>query len=145
MLNTISITPTRLLSLLPTMRESKYPVYLQGAPGLGKSAIVKTFAEQHNLKLYDVRLTQIEAADLRGLPMVDDVNNVTRWLKPEFLPSEGEVEAEGYDGSIIFLDELSTAEPRLQSSAYQLLLDRKVGEYKLPDSCYVLGAGNSVN
>jgi MoxR-like ATPase len=108
---------------------------LHGAPGIGKSSIVRDFAREHGLDLKIVMLSQIEAVDLRGLPALDHETRRTTWYTPEFLPRDGQ--------GILFLDELSAAEPRLQVAAYQLILDRRVGEYQLPDGWWVVGAGNA--
>jgi MoxR-like ATPase len=135
MINTVPLTPGKLLPCLETLHDLKMPAYLHGAPGIGKSSIIRDFAEQKCLPLHVVILSQIEAADLRGLPALDHKNKRTTWYPPEFLPSDG--------AGILFLDELSAAEPRLQVAAYQLILDRRVGDYVLPPDWWVVGAGNA--
>ena len=111
------------------------PAYLHGAPGIGKSSLIRDFALDKDIELIVVMLSQIEAADLRGLPALDHQTKRTIWYPPEFLPREGR--------GILFLDELSAAEPRLQVAAYQLILDRRVGDYHLPPDWWVVGAGNA--
>lgn len=135
MINTVPLTPGKLLPCLETLHDLKMPAYLHGAPGIGKSSIIRDFAAQKGLPLHVVILSQIEAADLRGLPALDHKNKRTTWYPPEFLPSDG--------AGILFLDELSAAEPRLQVAAYQLILDRRVGDYVLPPGWWVVGAGNA--
>lgn len=135
MINTVPLTPGQLLPCLEALHALKMPTYLHGAPGIGKSSIVRDFAARRGLRLETLILSQIEAADLRGLPALDPVLKRTIWYPPEFLPRDGE--------GILFLDELSAAEPRLQVAAYQLILDRRVGEYRLPDGWWVVGAGNA--
>jgi hypothetical protein len=103
--------------------------------GIGKSSLIRDFALDKNIELIVVMLSQIEAADLRGLPALDHQTKRTIWYPPEFLPREGR--------GILFLDELSAAEPRLQVAAYQLILDRRVGDYVLPPDWWVVGAGNA--
>jgi hypothetical protein len=137
MLNTIAITPGKLFSCLETLYQLRYPGYLAGPPGIGKSAVVKKFAEDKELKLVTLMLSQIEPSDVRGLPLLDKESGRTRWLIPEFYPSPDESV-----GGIIFLDELANAEPRVQVAAYQLLLDRRVGEYVLPENWVCFAAGN---
>ena len=134
MINTVPLTPGQLLPCLETLFELKMPAYLHGAPGIGKSSVIRDFAAQKGLELRVLVLSQIEAADLRGLPALDSASKRTVWYPPQFLPSQG--------AGILFLDELSAAEPRLQVAAYQLILDRRVGEYALPPDWWVLGAGN---
>ncbi len=135
MINTVPLTPGQLLPCLETLHALKMPAYLHGAPGIGKSSIIRDFAAQKGLKLEVLILSQIEAADLRGLPALDAISKRTTWYPPEFLPSDG--------AGILFLDELSAAEPRLQVAAYQLILDRRVGDYQLPPDWWVVGAGNA--
>lgn len=138
MINTFPLTPGQLLPCLATLWQLKMPSYLHGAPGIGKSTIIRDFARLRELPLIVLMLSQIEAADLRGLPALDHESRRTVWYAPEFLPREGD----GRPAGILFLDELSAAEPRLQVAAYQLILDRKVGDYQLPDGWWVVGAGN---
>ncbi|RYG66974.1 ATPase [bacterium] len=135
MINTVPLTPGKLLPCLETLHALKMPAYLHGAPGIGKSSIIRDYAVQKGLELKVVILSQIEAADLRGLPALEPVTKRTTWYPPEFLPSGG--------AGILFLDELSAAEPRLQVAAYQLILDRRIGDYVLPPDWWVVGAGNA--
>jgi MoxR-like ATPase len=110
---------------------------LWGTRGVGKSSIVRQVAEHFGVPLVDLRLTTIEPVDIRGAIYADDVLAKTVWFPPEFLPSPEEP-----DG-ILFLDELTAAEQRLQISAYSLILDRRVGHYRLPDGWQVIAAGNA--
>ena len=135
MINTVPVTPGKLAPCLEVLWHLKMPAFLHGAPGIGKSSIIRDFAAQKGLHLQIVLLSQIEAADLRGLPALNHNTRQTEWYKPEFLPSEG--------AGILFLDELTGAEPRLQVAAYQLILDRRVGDYHLPPDWWVVGAGNA--
>lgn len=107
-------------------------VMIWGAPGIGKSSIVKSVAASKKLELVDLRISQLAPTDLRGLPMPD--GDVARWLPPEFLPRKGK--------GILFLDEINLAPPAVQGIAQQLVLDRHVGSYRLPDGWFVWAAGN---
>ncbi|HRR09620.1 MAG TPA: MoxR family ATPase [Rhodothermales bacterium] len=107
-------------------------VMIWGAPGIGKSSIVAQVADTHQFPLIDVRLSQLAPTDLRGLPVAE--NGVSRWYPPEFLPIEG--------AGILFLDELNLAPPIMQGMAQQLILDRKVGSYEVPDGWFIWAAGN---
>ncbi len=111
---------------------------LWGTRGVGKSSIVRQVAQELDAALIDLRLTTIEPVDLRGAVFADDDRGQTVWFPPEFLPKESEV-PEG----ILFLDELTAADQRLQISAYSLILDRRVGNYRLPDGWQVVAAGNA--
>jgi len=110
---------------------------LWGSRGVGKSSIVRQLAEHHGVPLVDLRLTTIEPVDIRGAIYADDRLAKTVWFPPEFLPSADE------PAGILFLDELTAADQRLQISAYSLILDRRVGNYRLPDGWQVIAAGNA--
>jgi hypothetical protein len=119
----------------PTLR--RRASMLWGTRGVGKSSIVRQVAEHFGVPLVDLRLTTIEPVDIRGAIYADEVLAKTVWFPPEFLPSPQQP-----DG-ILFLDELTAAEQRLQISAYSLILDRRVGHYQLPDGWQVIAAGNA--
>lgn len=108
-----------------------------GPPGVGKSTIVADVAEKSGIATIDVRMSQLAPTDLRGLPAVGDhpeVGDCTRWCPPDFLPRSGK--------GILFLDEFNMAPPVMQGVAQQLILDRRVGSYHLPDGWVVWAAGN---
>jgi MoxR-like ATPase len=110
---------------------------LWGPRGVGKSSIVRQVAQQHGVPLVDLRLTTIEPVDLRGAIYADERAQRTVWFPPEFLPGADQ------PAGILFLDELTAADQRLQTSAYSLILDRRVGRYELPDGWMVVAAGNA--
>jgi hypothetical protein len=110
---------------------------LWGTRGVGKSSVVRQVADHFGVALVDLRLTTIEPVDIRGAIYADDAQEKTVWFPPEFLPTADEP-----DG-ILFLDELTAADQRLQISAYSLILDRRVGHYRLPDGWLVVAAGNA--
>lgn len=105
---------------------------LWGAPGIGKSSIVAQVTQDHQIDFVDVRLSQLAPTDLRGLPVAED--GISKWYPPEFLPRSGK--------GILFLDELNMAPPAMQGVAQQLILDRRVGSYVVPEGWYVWAAGN---
>lgn len=111
---------------------------LHGRPGVGKTQLVQTLAAQHGADLYDIRLTTIEPQDLRGLPYYDHDTKKTQWYRPEDLPDTPGKPA------VLFLDELTAASPYLQPTVYGLLQERRVGRHTLPDSVFVVAAGNTV-
>jgi hypothetical protein len=110
----------------------KLSTMIWGPPGIGKSSIVMQTAEKHGLDCIDLRLSQLAPTDLRGLPVAED--GVSRWYPPEFLPREG--------AGILFLDELNLAPPAMQGMAQQLILDRRVGNYVVPEDWFIWAAGN---
>lgn len=110
---------------------------LWGPRGVGKSSVVRQVAAHFGVPLVDLRLTTIEPVDIRGAIYADDRQGKTVWFPPEFLPGADQPEG------ILFLDELTAADQRLQISAYSLILDRRVGHYALPDGWQVVAAGNA--
>jgi MoxR-like ATPase len=110
---------------------------LWGTRGVGKSSIVRQVAQHFGVPLIDLRLTTIEPVDIRGAIYANEQLAKTVWFPPEFLPSPDEEEG------ILFLDELTAADQRLQVSAYSLILDRRVGHYQLPDGWQVIAAVNA--
>lgn len=107
-------------------------VMIWGAPGIGKSSVVAQIADEAELSFVDLRLSQLAPTDLRGLPVPKD--GISVWYPPEFLPRSGR--------GILFLDEVNMAPPTLQGIAQQLILDRKVGSYRVPDGWFIWAAGN---
>ena len=119
--------------------EQKLPAFIWGPPGIGKSSIVKQIASDHDYEFIDLRLSLLDPTDLKGIPFFDKENNQAIWASPNFLPKEKNSKG------ILFLDEINTAAPSVQASAYQLVLDRKVGDYQLPDGWSIIAAGNREN
>ncbi len=118
---------------LRTLFAARQPVFLWGGPGVGKSAVVHQLASLLKITLQDVRALLLDPVDLRGLPFLGP-DGRSKWATPEFLPQTG--------SGILFLDELNTAPAMVQASCYQLVLDRKLGEYTLPDGWAIVAAGN---
>lgn len=116
------------------MVKAQIPTFIWGPPGIGKSSIVKQIAEVNEYEFIDLRLSLMDPTDLKGIPFYDKDEHQALWAPPSFLPREGK--------GILFLDELNSAPPAVQASAYQLILDRKVGEYTLPDGWAIVAAGN---
>jgi MoxR-like ATPase len=128
------MNPADLTTFLGTLvRNSvKLSTMIWGPPGIGKSSIVAQVAAAYGLECIDLRLSQLAPTDLRGLPVAE--NGRSHWFPPEFLPSEGE--------GVLFLDEINMAPPTMQGMAQQLILDRKVGSYTVPDGWFIWAAGN---
>ena len=122
---------------LKALIDQKLPTFLWGAPGIGKSSVVRQVAEAKGIGFIDLRLSLMDPTDLKGIPFYENEARQAVWAPPSFLPREG--------SGILFLDELNTAAPSVQASAYQLILDRKVGEYELPDGWAIVAAGNREN
>ena len=116
--------------------DRKVPTFLWGPPGIGKSSIVAQIAKEKGIGYIDLRLSLLDPTDLRGIPFFNADNNEAVWAPASFLPDGSEAKG------ILFLDELNTAAPMVQASAYQLILDRKIGEYTLPEGWAIVAAGN---
>jgi MoxR-like ATPase len=111
----------------------KQPVFIWGSPGIGKSAVVHQLAAELSIGLRDIRALLLDPVDLRGLPFVGQ-DGRSKWATPDFLPADGE--------GIVFLDELNSAPAMVQASCYQLVLDRRLGEYTQPEGRVIVAAGN---
>lgn len=111
----------------------RQPLFIWGAPGIGKSDNVRQAAADMGVSLIDMRLSLLTEVDLRGIPS-PTADGTTAWLPPAFLPREG--------NGILFLDEMNLGQPSVLAAAYQLILDRRLGEYTLPDGWLCLAAGN---
>jgi hypothetical protein len=118
----------------------KRPIFLWGSCGIGKSDIVKQIGDNANSLVIDVRLSLWDPTDIKGVPYFDDKDSTMKWAPPSELP--GMKLAEQYDQIILFLDEMNSAAPSVQAAAYQLVLNRKVGAYTLPDNVVIVAAGN---
>ncbi len=133
--------PTQLLTILDceftsTRQGHHTPVMLWGPPGVGKSQMVAQVAEEHQVQIIDIRLSQMEPSDLRGIPF--RVDSQVEWAIPALLPDSGRHGDEG----ILFLDEITSAPPAVSAAAYQLILDRRLGEYTVPPGWAIFAAGN---
>jgi MoxR-like ATPase len=128
--------PAELESFLAGLigHELKLSTMIWGPPGIGKSSIVAQTAARHEMGFIDLRLSQLAPTDLRGLPVAEDGRS--RWYPPEFLPHERD------SRGVLFLDELNLAPPAMQGMAQQLILDRRVGNYEVPQGWYLWAAGN---
>lgn len=129
-----NVRATNLITTIKSLVEQKVPTFLWGAPGIGKSSIVNQIASDMGICFIDLRLALMDPTDLKGIPFYDKESHTALWAPPAFLPRDGE--------GILFLDELNSAPPSVQASAYQLILDRKVGEYELPEGWAIVAAGN---
>ena len=129
--------PHNLKTSLISLVRSQVPTFIWGSPGVGKSSVVRQVCEELKYEFIDLRLSLLDPTDLRGIPFFDSENKTSIWARPEFLP-ESESEAYG----VLFLDEINSAPPTIQAAAYQLVLDRKIGEYNLPKNYAIVAAGN---
>jgi len=168
----IQLRPADLESALTRCILLRDPAFIWGPPGCGKSEIMRKLAERLGYQFIDIRMSQMDAIDLRGMPMIPNssewilaaVSLITKalktfspkqidreiekfknrdpgkremiWALPEFLPKDPRTKA------IIFFDEMNHALPTNLSAAYQLIQERKLGSYSLPDGVVCMAAGN---
>ena len=122
-----TLRPSELAATLALLVEARQPTILWGAPGCAKSALAQQTAAGAARRYVDVRALLLDPVDLRGIPW-RDADGRTRWAPPAFLPPAGDP-----GRWLINLEELPSAVPMVQAALYQLVLDRKVGEYELPE------------
>ena len=120
----------------PELATSLPAIMLRGAPGVGKSTIVRTVTEKLGIGFIDVRLAQMERVDFAGLPSIN--NGMTEWNVPSFWPRDMK------SNGIILLDEITSAPSDCQVAAYSVVLDRRIpnSNYVLPNGWLIVAAGN---
>jgi hypothetical protein len=127
----VAVTPAQLPELLLHLAVVR-PVFVWGAPGIGKSSLVRDFAASLGLECVTLLGTQLAPEDLIGVPELRDGRS-------RFAPPETIARNEPY---CLFLDELNSSSPEVQKAFYSLILDRRIGTYELPTGSIVIGAGN---
>jgi len=113
------------------------------SPGMGKSDVVKSIAEEFKLKLIDLRVSQCEPVDMKGFP--DTKDDRMAFLPPKYFPLSTDPIPTGYSGWLLFLDEFNSASREVEGAAYRLILDRTIEEHSLHPKCVIAAAGNLVS
>ena len=131
-----TLRPSELSEVLALLVEARQPVVVWGPPGAAKSQVAQQVAAATNRQYVDVRALLLDPVDLRGIPWRDQ-DDRTRWAPPAFLPASDDT-----GRWLINLEELPSALPMVQAALYQLVLDRKVGEYELPEGASLIACGN---
>lgn len=128
--------PSQVAAVLPQLLKTGRTPFIWGDPGIGKSDIMRAVAAGLKLELVDARLSIYDPTDLKGFPVVKGTGKTQamHFVPPAILPTKGK--------GILFLDELPAAPPAVQAAAYQLILDKKLGEYELPPGWAIVAAGN---
>jgi hypothetical protein len=126
-------------SLLKAFKKQR-PLFLWGPPGIGKSELVADLTAELGGAMIDLRLGQMEPTDIRGIPFYNKDLGKMDWAEPVDLP-DAEF-ASQYPIVVLFLDEMNSAAPSVQAAAYQLILNRRIGKYRMPDNCVIVAAGN---
>jgi hypothetical protein len=144
-------------------RKAGISLFVWGHRGLGKSSIIRQYAASNNIGFVDLRCSQLESSDIRGLP--EAFEGKTRYLPPADMPvggmSHDEIVSQiknisddtilksqlkklqpFYNDGILFLDEVNRAQDDVLQSIFELILDRSIGQYVLPDGWNIVAAGN---
>jgi len=116
------------------------PLFLWGPPGIGKSDVIHQLGAEIDAHVIDIRLSLWEPTDIKGIPYFDSNSGTMVWGSPSELPTKEF--ASKFPHVILFLDEMNSAAPSVQAAAYQLILNRRVGQYHLPDNVLIVAAGN---
>jgi hypothetical protein len=141
-IDSLTMTPKQVSATIRHLHDRQVSLFLWGAPGIGKSAVIKAMATELGMGFVDIRLSQMDPTDIRGIPypVEEEIGGVVtkgmRWSAPLVLPHDPKARM------IILLDEFNSAPPSVQAAAYQLVLDRKLGEYEVPEGCMIIAAGN---
>lgn len=135
-----TVSPNRAKKSITRAFKKKRPIFLWGPPGIGKSDIVHQIGNSMSAHTIDVRLSLWEPTDIKGIPYYAANDNSMQWAAPAELPTLAL--AKKHKWIILFLDEMNSAAPAVQAAAYQLILNRKVGQYTLPDNVLIVAAGN---
>lgn len=134
----ITVTPSVLTNILDTLFSLKsLTPFIWGGPGIGKSSIVKSLAEKNRYNFVDIRLSMMDPVSLMGVMVPNITEGTSTWLPPSFFNSN--------NPTLYFFDELNSAPPSIQAAAYQIILDRKIGQHSLKQTDFVVAAGNNVN
>lgn len=136
----MQLKASQLLVTLSAARRANLPLMVWGTPGIGKSEVTCQFSAMEQLQLIDIRLSQYDSVDLRGIPSAKE--GFTVWNAPATLPFKGNPAFDPDGAYLLFLDELLQAIPAVQAVAFQLVLDRRIGEHVLMDNVFVVGASN---
>jgi hypothetical protein len=156
-LETDSVTPSQLKLAIKHAIARKRPMFIWGQPGIGKSEIVAEVAKSQGRPLIDIRLPLMEPTDIRGIPYLAEVkvydkdgnlvrdeagvpitDKEFRWSTPSDLPTDEMSRA------LVFFDEMSAAPPSVQAATYQIILNRRIGNYVMPKDVVIVAAGNRV-
>jgi hypothetical protein len=131
-MNTVTkVTQSELMEFLLNLAVVR-PIFIWGAPGIGKSSLVRSFAEQLGMPCVSLLGSQLAPEDLIGVPQI--IDGKSRFCPPTMIARD--------DAFCLFLDELNACSHEVQKAFYSLILERRIGEYVLPEGSIVIGAGN---
>lgn len=135
--------PETLKQTIIDLNRLHIPIYILGKIGIGKSDIIKQIHEQiYDCKecyFEDIRASYLDNTDLRGLFKIDEKEGVTKWYLSEKI---GKFTKPNVKGTILF-DEINLASEDIQSSLYQIILDRNIEGKRISDDVMIIAAGNT--
>jgi hypothetical protein len=132
--NIPSITHSQLVNILEIALRTKKSVLILGRYGVGKTSAVYQFAKKHRMEVVDLKLSQFDAVTLRGIPSV--VDGKTVWNIPKIMDKLLRGNA------VLLLDEFDKAQPSVAAASYELILQRKYGDWELPDNVLIVATAN---
>lgn len=134
-----TVNPSSAKEAIKAAMKVRLPVFITGPAGIGKSDIIRQIGIEENRPVIDIRLCLFDPTEIKGMPFFDTNTKKLEWAPSSEFPSDSNSNA------IIFLDEFTSAAPAVQAAAYQLILDRRVGKYTLPENVDIIAAGNGEN
>ena len=137
---TRTVTPEEARGRILRSFKHKRPMFLWGPPGVGKIEVIADITRELGGHKIDLRLSQMEPTDMRGIPFYNKDKGLMDWAPPIDLPDQ-EL-ADQYPIVVLLLDEMNSAAPAVQAAAYQLILNRRIGKYTLPENVVMVAAGN---
>lgn len=115
------------------------PIFGLGKGGIGKTESIMDLAKNKlHIGYIDIRLLLYSETDLKGIPYPNAEHSRTIWLQNDILPNE---ERDGKTGILVF-DEITSCARSVRTAAYQLLNERRLGEYILPEGWMIVCLGN---
>lgn len=127
----ITLSPNQAFEFLLNVATVR-PVFMWGPPGIGKSALVRHFSDEIGMECVSLLGSQLAPEDLLGIPQID--GKCSRFFPPANIVRD--------KAFVLFLDELNASSHEIQKAFYSLILEKRVGEYALPEGTVVIGAGN---
>ena len=141
----MKVTMVAAKDLVMDVLKAQLVPFIQSSPGVGKSSLAQAIAEENRLVMIDLRLSQMDPADLNGLPFMiekEGDNQKAGYVPMNVFPTERDSKEKGTNGWLILLDEFNSAPMAVQAAAYKLVLDRKVGMHNLHPGVFMMAAGN---
>lgn len=138
----IKVTIPQLQTVLLRQMKAGIVPYLHGKPGIGKSALAQWVADRCKLQLIDIRLSEMDPCEIQGFPRINPETKLAEYVPLNIFPTDSWEIPEGCRGWLILFDEFSSAPKAVQSAAYKILLDRKVGQNTLHPAVFMMAAGN---